>query len=132
MREKEGNWRASCPNFRTANHGRTNWTPSKPKSKRKKGKRGKIRTLPTTACIDVKIIGKREKKERKTYLKRRRSRECRCTQLIGKNHGQRKLEVGERRVSQKKQRYFSKNKKTNGEVLKTKKPKRTENQRETQ
>ena len=49
-----------------------------------------------------------------------------------KSHGQWKLEAGERRVSQKKQRYFSKVKKMIGEVLKIKKPKRTENQRETQ
>ena len=49
-----------------------------------------------------------------------------------KSHGQQKLEAGERRVSHKKQRYFSKIKKMNGEVLKTKKPKRTENQWETQ
>ena len=49
-----------------------------------------------------------------------------------KNHGQQKLKTGEREVSQKKQKYFSKVKKMNGEVLKIKKPKRTENQRETQ
>ena len=49
-----------------------------------------------------------------------------------KNHGQQKLETGEREVSQKKQKYFSKVKKMNREVLKIKKPKRTENQRETQ
>ena len=48
-----------------------------------------------------------------------------------KNHGQQKLEIGEREVSQKKQKYFSKVKKMNREVLKIKKPKRTENQRET-
>ena len=85
--------------------------------------------LPTMACIGVEIKGKREKGE-KNVPYRRRSRERRCTQLTGKNHGQRKLKAGERRVSQKKQRYFSKIKKMNGEVLKTKKPKRTENQRE--
>ena len=49
-----------------------------------------------------------------------------------KNHSQQKLKTGEREVSQKKQKYFSKVKKMNGEVLKIKKPKRTENQRETQ
>ena len=49
-----------------------------------------------------------------------------------KNHGQRKLETGERGVSQKKKKYLSKVKKMNGEVLKFKKPKRIENQRETQ
>ena len=49
-----------------------------------------------------------------------------------KNHGQRKLETGERGVSQKKQKYLSKVKKVNEEVLKIKKPKRIENQRETQ
>ena len=49
-----------------------------------------------------------------------------------KNHDQRKLEIGERGVSQKKQKYLSKVKKMYGEVLKIKKPKRTENQRETQ
>ena len=40
-----------------------------------------------------------------------------------KNHGQQKLKTGEREVSQKKQKYFSKVRKTNGEVLKLRSPK---------
>ena len=49
-----------------------------------------------------------------------------------KNHGQRKLETGEREVSQKKQKYLSKVKENEWRSFKIKKPKRTENQWKTQ
>ena len=44
-----------------------------------------------------------------------------------KNHGQRKLETGEKEVSQKKQKYLSKVKENEWRSFKIKKPKRTEN-----
>ena len=50
-----------------------------------------------------------------------------------KSHGQRKSEVGRRRIFSRKNKDVSaKVKKMSEEVLKTRKPKRTENQRETQ
>ena len=83
------------------------------------------------ACVGVEIK-EEEKNERKTYLKEEETGNTTAHSSPKKNHGQRKLETGERGVSQKKQKYLDKVKEMNGEVLKIKKPKRTENQRETQ
>ena len=75
--------------------------PINQKKKKGRGEKGENQNT-TMACIGIEIKKKKEKKERKTYLKEEEIGNAAVHSSLEKNHGQRKLKMGEKEVSQKK------------------------------